>query len=250
MNALSSIESTNLAQAFSSLATTTTQSNFARFREETDLLARTLIKLPREAVVIDYGCYNWLVSGLARDLGRTDLNIVGVDPYGEPPGRPGNAKFMMLPRPGASLPISGADLLVAANVLEHCNDGVAVFGTWVEAVRPGGLIYVEAPSEDTLLMASDPDVEGQAYKSFWDDPTHVRPWPPAALYRLALSWGARPEQCFYAMCAGNHSGVSLTRRIDPEPPQYRYVSLRDVPRGVDAALRHSGSMPAGRYLGG
>jgi hypothetical protein len=244
MNALSSLESTKLEQAFSSSASSTELSNFARFREETDLLARTLIELPREALVIDYGCYNWLVSGLARDVGRTDLNIIGVDPYGEPPGRPVDAQFVMLPRPGESLPISGADLLV------HCNDGVAVYGTWVEAVKPGGLIYVEAPSEDTLLMASDPDVEGQAYKSFWDDPTHVRPWPPAALYRLALSWGARPEMCFYAMCAGNHSGVSLTRRIDPEPPQYRYVSLRDVPHGVDAALRHVRGLPAGRYLGG
>jgi SAM-dependent methyltransferase len=226
------------------------QSNFEKFQNKTDLLAQTLSRLPEAGRVIDYGCCNWLVSTLAREVGRSDLSVIGVDPYGEPPGRPEDARFMMLARPGAPLPVRGADLLVAANVLEHCHDGVEVFGTWLEAIKPGGLIYVEAPSEDTLLMSSDPDVEGQAYKSFWDDPTHVRPWPPAALYRLALSWGSRPEACFYAMCAGNHSGVSLIRRIDPEPPRYRYVSLRDVPRGVDAALRHVSSLSTGRYLGG
>jgi SAM-dependent methyltransferase len=224
--------------------------NFERFTEETDLLARTLSNLPHGALVIDYGCYNWLVSALARQLGRGDLRVVGIDPYGEPPDRPDNATFLLLDGPGAPLPLQDAALLVAANVLEHCLDGVAVFGTWLAAVKPGGLIYIEAPSEDTLLLSSDPTVESQGYRSFWDDPTHVRPWPPAALYRLALSYGARPETCLYAMCAGNHSGVALIRRVDHDTPRYRYVSLKDVPYGVDSALKHVNAMPAKRYLGG
>lgn len=218
-------------------------SNFQKFQNETNLLAETLAALPSKARVIDYGCHNWLVSALARRVDRADLDIIGVDPYGEPPGRPPEARFMALSALGAALPTGDADLLVAANVLEHCQDGMAVFATWLAAVRADGLIYIEAPSEDTVLMSSDPDVEAQTYRSFWDDPTHVRPWPPAALYRLALSYGARPERCFYAMCAGNHSGVALIRRVDAEPPRYRYVSLANVPRGVDAALHHVRAMP-------
>jgi SAM-dependent methyltransferase len=139
-------------------------------------------------------------------------------------------RFSLLSAMGAPLPEGNADLVVAANVLEHCVDAVGVFGTLLAAVRPGGLVYVEAPSEFTLFERSDPDVEGQAYSSFWDDPTHVRPWPPAALYRLGLSYGARPEACHYAFRAGLHSGIALIRRIDPGPPRYRYVSLVDCPR--------------------
>lgn len=224
-------------------------SNFERFQQPTDLLRQTIAELPRGALIIDYGCFNWTVAAIASSLGRTDLDIIGVDPFGEPPGRPENARFMRLDGLAASLPLRGADLLVAANVLEHCPDGVAVFGTWVEAVRPGGLIYIEAPSEDTLLISSDPDVEGQCYNSFWDDPTHIRPWPPAALYRLALSWGAKPEHCFYAVCDGNHSGVALIRRVSNSRPTYRYVTLKDVPRGADAALAHVERVAKGQFLG-
>jgi hypothetical protein len=207
-----------------------------------DILAEAMTQLPPGATVVDYGCSNWTVSALARQLGRSDLAIIGTDPYGEPPNRPAGTAFMPLPQLGAPLPVADVDMVVAANVLEHCQDGVGTFRTWLEAVRLDGLIYVEAPSETTVLLASDPDVEGQAYNSFWDDPTHVRPWPPAALYRLGLSFGARPECCRYAMRAGNHSGVALFRRIEPGPPRYRYVSLMNVPRGVDAALRHVNSL--------
>jgi SAM-dependent methyltransferase len=203
-----------------------------------DILAGALRNLPPRARVIDYGCYNWMAAAHAAEAGRDDLEHIGIDLHAEPPGRPAGARFSLLPAAGAPLPEGEADLVVAANVLEHCRDAVGVFGTLIAAARPGGLVYVEAPSEFTLFMRSDPDVEGHAYSSFWDDPTHVRPWPPAALYRLALSYGARPEACHYAFRAGLHSGVALIRRIDPAPPRYRYVSLFNCPRGVDAALAH------------
>lgn len=203
-----------------------------------DLLAEALRDLPAGARVIDYGCYGWAAAAHAAEAGRDDLDHIGVDLHAEPPGRPAGARFSLLPSAGASLPEGDADLVVAANVLEHCIDAIGVFGTLIAAAKPGGLVYLEAPSEFTLLMRSDPDVEAQGYSSFWDDPTHVRPWPPAALYRLGLSWGARPEACHYAYRAGLHSGIALIRRIDPGPPRYRYVSLFSCPRGVDAALVH------------
>jgi SAM-dependent methyltransferase len=203
-----------------------------------DLLALALRNLPPQARIIDYGCYGWSAAAHAAAAGRDDLEHIGVDLHAEPPGRPPNARFSLLSAMGAPLQDGNADLVVAANVLEHCTDAVGVFGTLLAAAKPGGLVYVEAPSEFTLFEKSDPDVEGQGYSSFWDDPTHVRPWPPAALYRLGLSYGARPEACHYAFRAGLHSGIALIRRIDPGPPRYRYVSLFNCPRGVDAALAH------------
>jgi SAM-dependent methyltransferase len=203
-----------------------------------DLLALALRELPPGGRVIDYGCYNWTAVAHAAAAGRDDLEHIGVDLYAEPPGRPPGARFSLLSAIGASLPEGDADLVVAANVLEHCIDAVSVFGTLIAATKPGGLVYVEAPSEFTQFERSDPDVEGQGYSNFWDDPTHVRPWPPAALYRLGLSYGARPEACHYAVRAGLHSGIALIRRIDSGPPRYRYVTLVNCARGVDAALAH------------
>ena len=203
-----------------------------------DILAAALRMLPSRARVIDYGCYGWSAAAHAAQAGRTDLEHIGVDLYAEPPDRPPGVRFSLLSAIGAPLPEGNADLVVAANVLEHCIDAVAVFGTLIAAAKPGGLVYLEAPSEFTLFEKSDPDVEAQTYSSFWDDPTHVRPWPPAALYRLALSYGARPEACHYAYRAGLHSGIAIIRRVDPGPPRYRYVSLVNCPRGVDAALAH------------
>jgi SAM-dependent methyltransferase len=203
-----------------------------------DLLAQALRDLPPGARVIDYGCYGWAAASHAAAVGRHDLDHIGIDLHAEPPGRPAGVRFSLLPAMGAPLPEGDADLVVAANVIEHCTDAVGVFGTLVAAARPGGLVYIEAPSEFTTFEKSDPDVESQAYSSFWDDPTHVRPWPPAALYRLGLSYGARPEACHYAFRAGLHCGIALIRRVDAGPPRYRYVSLVNCPRGLDAALAH------------
>jgi SAM-dependent methyltransferase len=213
-------------------------------RPKAELLDDCLTRLRRGGTVIDYGCYNWSVAASAARLDRSDLIQIGLDLHQEPPGRPANARFALLPAPGAPLPLGDADLLVASHVLEHCLDAVSVFGTLIAAVKPGGLVYLEAPSEETALLASDPDVEGHAFTSFWDDPTHVRPWTPAAFYRLGLSFGARPESCRHAIRGGIHCSLAVIRRIDPEPPRYRYVSLANVTRGIEAALAHVGRRPS------
>jgi hypothetical protein len=209
-----------------------------------DLLESSLSALPPGATVLDYGCYGWSAAQLGLHLGRDDLDHLGVDLYEEPPGRPPSARYLRLSHSGAALPRETADLVIASHVLEHCADAVGVFGSLIAAVRTGGAVYVEAPSELTALQPSDPDVEGHAFTSFWDDPTHVRPWSPAALYRLGLSFGARPERCGHAMRGGIHCSLALIRRIDPEAPRYRYVSLAGVPRGVEAALAHVGRRSA------
>jgi hypothetical protein len=198
---------------------------------DTDLLESSLSGLSPGATVLDYGCYGWSAAKLSLNLGRNDL---------EPPGRPPSARYLRLSHSGAALPPESADLVIASHVLEHCVDAVGVFGSLIAAVRTGGFVYVEAPSELTALQPSDPDVEGHAFTSFWDDPTHVRPWSPAALYRLGLSFGARPEHCGHAMRGGIHCSLALIRRVDPGAPRYRYVSLAGVPRGVEAALAHVG----------
>lgn len=203
-----------------------------------DRLTKIISALPVDSLVVDYGCYGWQAAHIAARIGRRDLRQIGIDLYQEPPERPLGAEFRLLTGIGGPLPPLQADLIVATHVIEHCTDAVAVFGTMIAAVKPGACVYVETPSERTALVRSDPDVEGHAFTNFWDDPTHVRPWPLAALYRLALSWGARPEDLCHADRDGIHCSTALIRRLDPDVPRYRYVSLADVPRGVAAALAH------------
>ena len=203
-----------------------------------DRLATIIGDLPRDSLVVDYGCYGWQAAHIAARIGRGDLRHIGIDLHQEPPERPLGAEFRLLTAIGGPLPPLQADLIVATHVIEHCSDAVSVFGTMIAAVKPGACVYIETPSEHTALLRSDPDVEGHAFTNFWDDPTHVRPWPLAALYRLALSWGARPEDLCHADRGGIHCSTALIRRIDPDVPRYRYVSLADVPRGVAAALDH------------
>ena len=135
-----------------------------------DLLESSLSALPPGATVLDYGCYGWSAAQLGLHLGRDDLDHLGVDLYEEPPGRPTSARYLRLSHSGAALPRETADLVIASHVLEHCADAVGVFGSLIAAVRTGGAVYVEAPSELTALQPSDPDVEGHAFTSFWDDP--------------------------------------------------------------------------------
>ncbi len=203
-----------------------------------DRLADLLAALPENALVVDYGCYGWHAARLAIRVGRSDLQHIGVDLHEEPAGRPAGARFLHLAAVGASLPALDADLIIATHVIEHCADAVAVFGTLIGAVKPGAAVYIETPSEQTTLVPSDPDAEGHAFTNFWDDPTHIRPWPLAALYRLGLSWGARPEDLCHADRGGIHCSTALIRRVDSGMPRYRYVSLAAVPRGVQAALDH------------
>lgn len=203
-----------------------------------DRLEHIIGTLPLGALVIDYGCYGWQAANIAVKIGRSDLRQLGVDLHQEPPGRPAGAEFRLLRTIGEPLPPLQADLVVATHVIEHCTDAVSVFGTMIAAVKPEACVYIETPSEHTALLQSNADVEGHHFTNFWDDPTHVRPWPLAALYRLALSWGARPEDLCHADRGGIHCSTALIRRIDPAAPRYRYVSLADVPRGVEAALEH------------
>ena len=89
------------------------------------------------------------------------------------------------------------DLVIASHVLEHSTDPLALFCELARVTKPGGKLYIEAPSDRALLVNSDADVESHSFFSFWDDPTHRRPWPPAALYRLAILYGLIPRQCRY-----------------------------------------------------
>jgi SAM-dependent methyltransferase len=149
--------------------------------------------------VLDVGCLGWRQHALAERIGRLDLRHYGVD-LGET-SAPNGCTFRSADLNAGPMPFDDDtfDLVVASHVLEHLHRPVEAFGEFVRVCRPGGTIYVEAPSERALWLPGMPFEHEKFYSSsFFDDPTHVsRPWTPQALHRLARYFGSVPERVGY-----------------------------------------------------
>lgn len=186
--------------------------------------------------VVDCGCYGWRLAAHCEEVGAT---LIGVD-IDEPPNRPPNAAFAGVADGAISLPDEYADVVVASHVLEHVANPVKFFWELMRIAKQDALIWVEAPSELSALPPGSNDAQDHTFASFWDDPTHVRPWSPGAMYRLALSCHCIP----LAVGRCDAGGIPATRMIARKPSsaigaqQPRYVSLLGVPPGVRNAWTH------------
>jgi SAM-dependent methyltransferase len=197
---------------------------------------RIIERLRPGSRVTDVGCYGWTLSAACLKGGYL---YTGLDRV-EPPGKPLTAAFATMAGHVLHVADDGAELTVASHVLEHLPDPIAFFGELARITAPGGLLWLEAPSELSAAGRSSDDPEDHAFLSFWDDPTHVRPWTPGALYRLALSWRCRPLQCGRATSGDIPVSRLLAQKPADQPgrPRNAFVSLNGVPPGVDAAWRH------------
>ncbi|HEX2734210.1 MAG TPA: methyltransferase domain-containing protein [Polyangiaceae bacterium] len=195
--------------------------------------ADLVLGLRQGATVVDVGCHGWL-------LGESSLvnavRYLGVDRV-EPPNRPRHAEFVRCSAGAIELPDDHCELVVASHVLEHVSDPVGFMTELVRIAKPGGQLWLESPSEPGCQSVGSDDVEDQRFLSFWDDPTHVRPWTPGALYRLALSCEAVP----LAIQRGQSGDVAVSKMLALKPPHVngaprtRYVTLKNVGYGLRAA---------------
>jgi len=189
--------------------------------------------LARGATAADVGCYGWLLSEVTRE---SDVHYIGVD-RAEPPERPSHARFVRASHGSIDLQDDSCDLVVAGHVLEHVTDPIAFTAELVRILKPGGQLWLESPSELGCHTVASDDVEDQQFLSFWDDPTHVRPWTPGALYRLAISCQAIPV----AIQRGQTGDVPVSTMLAIKPtrlrglPATRYVTLKNVGYGLHAA---------------
>ena len=189
--------------------------------------------LPHGSTVVDVGCLGWVLGDATLKSGVT---LIGVDQV-EPPGRPEHARFVFGSNGHIDLPDDSCDLAIAGHVLEHVTDGTAFAAELFRIVKPGGHVWIEAPSELGCMSRSSDDPEDQHIYSFWDDAQHVRPWPPGALYRLAITCQAIP----LAIQRAQTGDVPVSKMLARKPetvrgtPQTRYVTLKDVGYGVKAA---------------
>lgn len=145
--------------------------------------------------VLDVGCHGFGQQQLTRMLNLNEIKHFGVD-YNEYPETPSNFVFRKADLDHEPIPFDddSFDLVVATHVIEHLNHSVQLFGECVRVCKPGGFIFVAAPSERSLNLPGMPFAHDSFFSlSFFDDPTHIgRPWSPQSLHRLARYYHCVP----------------------------------------------------------
>jgi len=91
------------------------------------------------------------------------------------------------------------DVVIASHIIEHLNDPINFFKECIRVLKPGGILYVEAPSEKALKFSGMPFEYEKFYSlSLYDDPTHtMRPWTPQSFYRLTKYFACNPLHVGY-----------------------------------------------------
>jgi SAM-dependent methyltransferase len=144
--------------------------------------------IPAEGAVLDIGCWNYSFARQCDAWTVRNLRHHGVDwqAPAEPP--PPGFVFRQADLRREPIPFDGAtfDAVVASHVIEHLPSPLTLADEIFRLLKPGGLVYIEAPSERTLWFPGLPfEHDENRSLSFFDDPTHVgRPQTPQSLYRL------------------------------------------------------------------
>lgn len=186
--------------------------------------------------VVDCGCYGWRLADLCRSK---KAQLIGVDRT-EPPEKPSDVDFASMQGVNIHLDDDLEHMVVANHIIEHLQDPVSFMVELVRITRPDGMIWIEAPSELSALTPGTDDPSDHKFSNFWDDPTHVRPWTPGALYRLALTCACIPVM----IDRSDADGLPTSRMLARKPsdchgaPETRYVTLREVPSGFLNAWHH------------
>lgn len=130
-----------------------------------------LRSLPRGARVLDVGCGN--NSPRDAKLLRPDLVYTGLDvgDYNQHDSIRYADVYIVVPPAdfaGAIAAQAGQmDAVVSSHNLEHCDDPAAVLAAMATALRPGGVLYLAFPCEESVHFPSR-----RGSLNFFDDGTH------------------------------------------------------------------------------
>lgn len=133
--------------------------------------------------VLDLGCGRGEWLELLENTGYTaagiDLNRVMVE---QCRARNLNAEEADALGYLRDLPDGSLGALTSFHMIEHIawSDVVAVFDEAFRVLRPGGCVIFETPNPENIIVGSC---------TFYNDPSHVRPIPPATLEYLAQARG-------------------------------------------------------------
>ncbi len=174
-----------------------------KLREITNTIVHEnlLWQISPNASILDVGCLNFRQYFASQRLNLKKHVHSGID-YASPASKIPDGfifKSADLNKDKIPFPDDSFDLVVASHIIEHLINPVDFFGDCIRVCKPGGLVYIEAPSERSLFLPGMPfDHDKFLSTSFFDDPTHVfRPWTPQALYRLSRYFQCEPIKVNY-----------------------------------------------------
>lgn len=156
--------------------------------------------LAKQSAILDVGCLGFEQMHFGEALHPNSFRYFGID-YCPPKEVPPHFNFKQadLNKEPIPFPDDSFDLVVAKHIIEHLKDPVSAFSEFFRVCKPGGLVYIEAPSERSLLLPGMFFSHDKFFSlSFFDDPTHFsRPWTPQSLYRMTKLYGCDPLRADY-----------------------------------------------------
>lgn len=190
--------------------------------------------LPEGGKVADIGCFGWRWASICA--GR-NLEYWGLDQQ-KPPYQPAQAQFAQINQDGTLMVGDEMfDVVILSHVLEHLQNPMPLVEECRRICKPGGIIWIETPSEHSILIPSYDSVQEDRFLSFWDDPTHVRPYTPMALYRIAISFNLWPIGIQRVMYGDLPSVRICAQKIDNTPMRYvTLVACQD--KSLDGVWQH------------
>lgn len=167
-----------------------------------------------QAPVIDVGCGRGEFLAACRDAGLeargfdtnersiADLRARGLD-----------ATLSGVPECFAALAAGSVGTVAAMHVVEHLPAELlfALFAESARVLRAGGLLMIETPNAESLLVAAS---------EFWRDPTHLAPRHPAALTVIAREHGFEIDEirAVHELPAGTRIAI-----LPGDPPEIQRV---------------------------
>ena len=150
--------------------------------------------------VLDLGCLGFKHYKKAKELNIVSKQY-GVD-YADPSENvPDDFVFKTadLNKEGIPFDDDMFELVFAQHIIEHLVNPIEFVSEALRVCKPGGHVYIEAPSERALVL------KGMSFNydqfrsiSFFDDPTHFfRPWTAQSFFRLAQYFSCIPVRVGY-----------------------------------------------------
>jgi SAM-dependent methyltransferase len=176
-----------------------------RYRGIFDQRHKFIGKLPQGAKVADLGAGEGVWIKKLKEY-RPDISFEAADIQDYSGQLPGNVKFHRCDFSKDNLPFreGSLDAIMIMHVIEHLHDPNLLLRECRKALKPGGLIYIEAPSLRSLFVPSfnvkkyNERNDMQGPYNFYDDPTHVRPYSRYALCQLFRNNGFEVNEIGYA----------------------------------------------------
>jgi len=156
--------------------------------------------MPDGIKLLDVGALNFSQWKILKDT-HPKIQHYGVD-YCDPDEQiPAGYTFRNADLNKAPMPFDDDqfDIVIASHIIEHLEDPINFYSECMRVLKPGGTLYIEAPSEKSLKFSGMSfDYESFYSLSMYDDPTHTkRPWTPQSYYRLTRYFGCEPIKVGY-----------------------------------------------------